>query len=69
MSCPRCHGTGEVSQYGILDCTEPGCTAATERAALNAFVEALPPMTPYDKYFAVYQFALGRQITPPKESQ
>lgn len=59
MSCPRCRDTGEgSSQYGILDCQEPGCTAATERAALNAWVDSHWPDNPYDERWQVYQYAM-----------
>lgn len=55
LTCERCNGTGETNGYGVLDCSAPGCTAASERACLNAFIEALPPMTAYDKHWAAYQ--------------
>ena len=61
--CTACGDTGETSHYGVLDCCAPGCTAAQERAALNAYIESLPPLTPYDKHWHAYQFALGRRIT------
>ena len=55
--CPICNDTGEAI-YGHLDCGAPGCTAATERAALNTLIEAMPAMTPYDLQWTSYQ--LGR---------
>lgn len=59
MICPRCHGTGEGSgQYAVLDCAEPGCTAATERAKLNAWAEPHHLDSRYDERWAVYQYAM-----------
>lgn len=59
MTCPRCNDTGEGSgQYFVLDCTEPGCNAATERAALNAWFDSNRPDNPYDERWAVYQYAM-----------
>lgn len=60
--CPVCKDTGETSQYGVLDCQAPGCTAAAERAALNAYLESLPRQTEYDQVWIAYQFALGRRL-------
>jgi hypothetical protein len=53
--CPKCHGTGETGRYAILDCSAPGCTAATDRAALNTAVAALGPMTLDDLVWHVFQ--------------
>lgn len=59
MTCPRCGDTGEGSgHFGILDCQEPGCNAATERAALNTWFESHRQDNPYDQRWAVYQYAM-----------
>jgi hypothetical protein len=57
--CPICNDTGEAI-YGQLDCAAPNCTAATERAALNTLIDALPKMAPYDLQWTAYQ--LGRAM-------
>lgn len=51
-ACLRCNDTGEVGQMGHLDCT---CGAATQRAALNAAIEALPRMPVADLLWYCYQ--------------
>lgn len=59
MTCPRCNDTGEGSgKYGILDCQEPNCTAASERAVLNEWCDKLPNLTLYDLRWTVYQYAM-----------
>jgi hypothetical protein len=60
IKCPTCNDTGETGPYGQIDCAAPGCTAATERAALNTLIDALPAMTPYDLQWTAYQ--LGRAM-------
>lgn len=57
IKCPICLDSGE-STYGNLDCAAPNCTAATERAALNTLIDALPAMTPYDLQWTAYQLGL-----------
>lgn len=52
--CPICHGTGEKGHYGIPDCDAPDCTAATERATLNAAIQKLGPLSVYDVVWQAY---------------
>lgn len=59
--CPICKGSGESSHYGVLDCTEPGCNAATERAEFNTFMAALEPLSQYDRDWAAYRFGRVKQ--------
>lgn len=56
--CKVCSDTGETGQYGILDCRAEGCTAAEDRAALNAYVAELGPITQYDLVWHVHQRAM-----------
>ncbi len=56
-ACTHCNGTGEVGQQGFLDCVH--CDAATERAALNAFVDSLKHATHYDIHWAIHQRAMA----------
>lgn len=58
--CPVCQDSGQMNHRGYLDCGH--CSAATERAALNAYIESIGPMTPYDERWHAYQFALGRRV-------
>jgi hypothetical protein len=53
--CKVCNGSGEVGQYSILDCTQPGCNAAVERAALMEKIHAAPKMDEYDLAWFCYQ--------------
>lgn len=56
MTCPICSGSGERDgEYGLLSCDAPNCTAATERAALEAANKAAEPMTVYDQRWFAYQ--------------
>lgn len=56
MTCPICKGSGErEGRYRDLDCSAEGCTAATERAALEAAIKAAEPMTPYDERWEAYK--------------
>lgn len=55
MTCPICSGSGErEGEYGLLSCDAPNCTAATERAALEAANKAAEPMTVYDQRWLAY---------------
>lgn len=69
MTCPICNDTGETGAYGILDCAAPGCTAAVDRAAMNAVIEALPPMTAYDKHWAAFQLGYALALERAKNTQ
>lgn len=53
MKCSHCNGTGELHGMGYYDCTN--CSAADDRAALEASVKAMPPMTREDVLWAAYQ--------------
>lgn len=56
MTCLICNGSGERDgEYGLLSCDAPNCTAATERAALEAANKAAEPMTVYDQRWFSYQ--------------
>lgn len=60
MTCPICNGSGERDgEYGLLSCDAPNCTAATERAALEAANKAAEPMTVYDQRWFAY--GIGKQ--------
>ena len=52
-TCEHCGGSGELGGMGSLDCGY--CEAATQRAALNAAIEALPRMPVADLLWYCYQ--------------
>src|ERR1700741_2441763 len=56
--CPVCFDTGETGVEGILDCT--ACSAPSDRAALNAFVKSLGPMSQDDLLWLVHQRAVSQ---------
>lgn len=58
--CPVCFGTGDASGQGALDCT--ACSAATTRAALNAYVKSLGPVTQEDLLWLVHQRAVSQYV-------
>ncbi len=60
--CEVCRDSGEVNQMGSLDCVF--CDAAEMRAALNAAVASLPPMTQSDLVW--YAFQAGRKAEAVK---
>ena len=64
MICPHCQNTGKTQGSGYLDCVH--CDAAVERAALNAAIAALPPMTKDDLVWYVFQ--AGRRAAPATTS-
>jgi hypothetical protein len=37
--CPRCHGLGYTDVFCVYDCSEPGCTAAADRTALEQAIK------------------------------
>jgi len=61
-ACQKCGGTGEMVACGIYDCSEPGCTAAVDRTALEAAVKAAGPMLLEDAIWFAYQ--QGQQNKP-----
>lgn len=60
MTCPVCHGSGDASGQYLYDCAAPGCTAAVDRANLDAGLKLLPPMIKEDVHWAAYK--AGEQI-------
>ncbi len=65
-TCTACNGTGETGHYGIIDCQAPGCTAATERAALKVAMDGAGALTQYDRDWHAYN--LGKAAAK-KEKQ
>jgi hypothetical protein len=66
-ACTICHGTGEASGDGNLDCT--ACSAASDRAALNAYVKSLGPVAKEDLLWLVHQRAVSQvQQAAPKQA-
>lgn len=55
--CIWCNDTGEIDGMGFLDCAQPNCTAAVDRAAVNAFVETLRFSTTEEVHWAIHQRA------------
>lgn len=64
--CSTCNDTGSTSKHmnGHMDCTS--CDAATERAALEAFIEKMPAMDDHELTWAIHQRALA--MAPKQEA-
>lgn len=63
MTAPRCSicfDTGMADDSDMLDCT--ACSAPTDRAALNAYVKYLGPMSQEDLIWLVHQRAVSSEL-------
>lgn len=58
--CATCNGSGEVKHFGQLDCMAAGCTAATERAALDTHLLALGRLHERDLVWEAYKLGQAK---------
>lgn len=53
--CPECNGSGESNDQGYLDCAAPNCTAAEDRAHMEAHLNALGRLSNRDLLWEAYK--------------
>lgn len=58
--CVECSNSGERGQSGMLDCGAKDCTAATERATLDAHLLALGRLHERDLVWAAYKLGQAK---------
>lgn len=60
--CQECGNSGERGQFGVLDCAALNCTAATERAALDAHLLAIGRLHERDVAWEAYKLGQAKAV-------